>query len=215
MSFGAQPRLFLGPLEGKIVAFILKDRPSNLKLATAVFGLLAREKPGCRLLDLDAFYSSNLGSIAAGVSSENLERIQITMPEPGSEAEAFLPSLLRAGDDRPLIIDSVNSLYQLLSVRNPRSATRKFSFFISALAGWTRSNGRVVFASVYDRRPVMHRRTSRSLTDDFDVSIHASVGERGISLRCERGSAWRGGRFLIPFDSREVEAHEDRDGDQK
>jgi len=213
LSLSSASRLFLGPLEGRTVAFRVNDRPSNLKLARAVLGFLVREKRGCRVLDLDAFYSSNVESIAAGIDSEDLEGVEITIPEPGSETEAFLATFLRTDNDKPLLIDSVNSLYQLLSMRNPRSATRKFSFFISALARWARSNGGPVIASIYDRRPAMRRRASRSLTDGFNISISTSMEERGLSLRCERGSAWRGGRFFLAFEDREEEAHKHRDDD--
>lgn len=183
-------------MKGKTAAFRLIDRPSNLKLARALLGFLAREKGGCRLLDLDAFYSSNLENIAVGIDSEGLEGVEIMIPEPGSEVESFLASLFRTDDDKPILIDSVNSLYQLLSVRNPRSATRKFAFFVSALAGWARSSGKPVIASIYDRRPAIQR-TSRSLTDGFDITVSASMRDRELTLKCERGSAWRGGTFLL------------------
>ena len=66
MSFGdGLPRQFLEPMKGKTAAFRLNGRSSNLKFAAAVVGLLAGALVGCRILDLDAFYSSNLETLAA------------------------------------------------------------------------------------------------------------------------------------------------------
>lgn len=201
MSFSAQQtRLFLGPLEGKTTAFRLSDRPSNLKFAEAILGLLAEDQRGCNLLDLDAFYSSNLETVAAEVPSDGLASLDITIPEPGSEIEAILAAVFHGGHDRPLLIDSANTLYQLLSLHNPRSASRKFAFFVSALSDWASSNRKPVIISIYDRRPATHRKASRSFVDVFDNSVYVSRKADGLAFRCERGNAWRGGTFFLSLD---------------
>jgi len=164
--------------------------------------LLAGGRQGCRLLDLDAFYSSNLEVLARGVPRENLSGFDIMLPEPGSDTEATLAAVFLQGGDQPLLIDSANTLYQLLSASNPRAATRKFAFFISALSSWAKSNGRPAIASIYDRRPALHRKASRSLADVFDNSVSLSVKPDGLAFRCERGTAWRGGGFFLPFELR-------------
>jgi hypothetical protein len=187
-------------LEGKTTAFRLSDRPSNLKFAKAILGLLTEGGRGCNLLDLDAFYSSNLETIAAGVSQDGLASLDVTMPEPGSEIEAILASMFHGGHDRPLLIDSANTLYQLLSLRNPRSASRKFAFFVSALSDWAISNRKSVIASIYDRRPATHRKASRSLTDFFDNSVSVSSRADGLAFKCEHGNAWRSGAFFLSLD---------------
>jgi hypothetical protein len=212
---GRQSRLFLGPLEGKTTAFRLNDRPSNLRFASAIIGLLVGDQRGCRLLDLDAFYSSNLDTLAAGVSRESLESFDFTIPEPGFDVEATLAAMFREGGAKPLLIDSANSLYQFLSLRNPRAASRKFAFFVSALSEWARSNGKPAIASIYDRRPTARRRASRSLADVFDNSVLLSTRPGGLAFRCERGSAWRGGSFFLPLENREVKTHEHRDGNEE
>lgn len=148
-------------------------------------------------MDLDAFYSSNLSDLARGVPREALGDFEMMLPEPGSDTEATLSAAVLEVGDRPLLIDSANTLYQLLSAGNPRSATRKFAFFVSALSSWARSNGRPAVASIYDRRPAAHRRASRSLADAFDNSISLSVKHDGLAFRCERGSTWRGGGFFL------------------
>lgn len=208
-----QSRLFLEPLAGKTTAFLLGDRPSNLRFAAAITGLLAASRLRCRLLDLDAFYSSNLQTLAAGLG-ESLTGLEIAVPEPGSDMEATLAALF-IGQVGLTLIDSANSLYQLLSVRNPRAAGRKFSFFASALASWAGSNGRPAIVSLYDRRPTIRRRGSRSLADAFDNSVSLSVGHDGLAFKCERGAAWRGGEFFLPFQVGKVEPHEHRERDQK
>jgi len=195
-------RLFLEPLEGRTTAFRVEDRPSNLRFAAAITRILASAGVGCRLLDLDAFYSSNLDILTAGVPRERLAGFDITVPEPGSDMDTSLAALFLGGDDRPLLIDSVNSLYQLLSAHNPRAANRKFTFFVSALSNWSKANNKPVVATVYDRRPATRRRASRSLADAFDNSIAFSAKHDGLAFKCERGSAWRGGGFFLPFEDR-------------
>lgn len=198
----SQSRLFLEPLEGKTTAFRLDDRPSNLKFAAAIFRVLTVTRRGCRLLDLDAFYSSNLEALTAGVPRESLGGFDITLPEPGSDMETFLAALFLGGDDRPLLIDSANSLYQLLSARNSRAASMKFTFFVAALSNWAKSNGKPAMASIYDRRLAAHKRASRSLADVFDNAVSLSAMPGGLAFKCERGSAWSGGGFFLPFEDR-------------
>jgi hypothetical protein len=188
------------PLKGKTAAFRLDDRPSNLKFAAAILRLLAEARLGCRVLDLDALYSSDLDTLVAGLPRESLANFDMVVPEPSSDIETGLAHIFLGGDDRPLLIDSTNSLYQLLSARNPRATSRKFTFFVSALSDWARSNGRPALASLYDRRPATHRRASRSLADFFDVSISVTAKPNGLAFKCEHGSAWRGGGFFLPFE---------------
>jgi len=215
MSFGdGLLRQFLEPMKGKTAAFRLNGRSSNLKFAAAVVGLLAGARMGCRILDLDAFYSSNLETLAANAPREGLSDIDLDIPEPDSDMEVILTELFLGDDNRLILIDSVNSLYQLLSARNPKAASRKFSFFMSALSSWSSSNGGPAIATLYDRRPATHRRTSRSLADSFDVSVSVASKPNGLAFRCERGSAWRGGSFFLPFEDGQVEAHEHRERDE-
>ena len=206
---------FLGPLGGKTTVFRLIDRQSNLKFARAILGVLAKDGRGCSLLDLDAFYSSNLDTIAADLAPSALERIDIVIPEPSAEPDGVLAAIFRRGHDRPLLIDSANTLFQLLGVGNPGSASRKFTFFISALSHWASSNGNPVMASIYDRRPAFRRRAPRSVADAFDNTVSLSTKAGGIAFRCERGGAWQGGLFFLPFEAREVQAHEDGQGDKE
>jgi hypothetical protein len=203
MSFGdGQSRLFLEPLAGKTAAFRLADRPSNIKFAIAILKLFGASRRGCRVLDLDAFYSSNLQTLVTSPSQESLSSTELTIPEPGSDVDGVLSDLFLTGYDKPLLIDSVNTLYQLISSRNPRAATRKFTFFVSALSSWARSNGGPALASIYDRRPEYYRKPSRSLADAFDVSVSVSTKDYGLAFKCERGTAWRGGTFFLASDGR-------------
>ena len=191
-----QSRLFLEPLSGKATAFRLSDRQTNLRFGAALLRLLAAEGLGARLLDMDAFYSSNADIITRGIPPERLAAFDFVVPEPGSDMEAALAATFRTAD-KPVIVDSANTVYQFLSTGNPRAATRKFGFFVSALSSWARTNGRPAFASIYDRRPAIRRRQSRSLADVFDNSVSLTTKPEGLSFRCERGSAWRGGGFLL------------------
>lgn len=216
MSFGGQQtKPFLDPLEGKTTAFVVCDRISNLRFAEAILPLIAGDERGCDLLDLDAFYSSSLDSIASRVSTGGMKNLEITIPEPGSDIESTLANLFQGRRGRSLMIDSVNSLYQLLSSPNPKSSGRKFAFLISALSAWARDNRKSIFASIYERRAVPRSKMSRSLADAFDYSVSVSTEPRGVTFSCERGGPWRNGSFFLPLQVREEYAHEHRDGDQK
>ncbi len=202
-------------MKGKTTAFLVGDRLSNLRFAKVILPLVTADERGCDLLDIDAFYSSNLNFIASQVSPRDMENLEITIPEPGSDMESALANLFHGGDRRTLIIDSVNSLYQLLSSPNPKSSSRKFTFLIASLSAWARDNGKAIIASVYERRSVPRVKTSRSFADAFDSSVSVSKEAHGVAFRCQRGGAWRNGSFFLPLEVGEEYAHEDRDGDQK
>jgi len=200
MSFGSQrATLLLDPLVSKTVAFLLNDRRSNLSLAWAILPfLMVRE--GCRVLDLDALYSSNADTIAARVPPELMGRLELTVPEAGSNIERTVTELFLDTTGRPLIIDSANTLYQLLSSRSPKSSSRKFAFLIAALSSWARANARLVFSSTYARGTTARRKTARSLSEMFDVVISVSRKAGWLTLRCERGNAWREKTFFLPLE---------------
>lgn len=202
MSFSNQKAaLLLDPLAGKTAIFLLHDRSSNLDLASAILPPLAEGKEGCSILDLDAFYSSNIDVVAAGVSAGRMGRVELRVPEAGSNIELTLADLFLDASSRPLIIDSVNTLYQLLAAENPRPSSRKFAFLAAAMSSWARANGRTVISSTYERRTATRKKTARSLYEMFDVVISVSRQARGLAMRCERGNAWRDRDFFLPLEN--------------
>lgn len=170
-----------------------------MNLASAILPSLAEGKEGCSILDLDALYSSNIDVVGARVSSGRLGRIELRVPEAGSNIERTLADIFLDASSRPLIIDSTNTLYQLLASQNPRPSSRKFAFLAAAMSSWARANARMVLSSTYERRTATRKKTARSLYEMFDIVISVSRKADGLAMRCERGNAWRDRDFFLPF----------------
>lgn len=197
MSFSEKTVALLRPLAGKTTAFLLIDRPSKLDLARALLPHLAAMGDGCRILDLDAFYSSNLEVVARDVPRASMKRIELIIPEVGSDIEATMAGLFADESDRTLVIDSTNTLHQLLAHQNPRSSSRDFAFVCAALSSWASSNSRVVLANTYEREPPIRRRIRTPFSRFFDVTVSVSRRVGGLGLACRRGNAWPGKAFFL------------------
>lgn len=195
MSLGNRAADFLEPLVGVTTAFLLKDRGSKVALARAILPRLAERDGGCRVLDLDAFFSSNIESVTTGVRGSGLKDIEIVLPEAGADIEAALAEVF--ADGRSLIIDSTNSLYHLLAYRGPKSASRKLAFLAAALSGWARANSRLVIANTYEREPPILRRAG-SFASFFDVVVSVSSQPHGLGLFCKKGSPWQSRSLFLP-----------------
>jgi hypothetical protein len=197
LSFSEKTTALLGPLVGKTTAFLLSDRGSKLILARALLPHLVARGDGCRILDLDAFYSSNIEEIAGGVPRANMKRIELIVPGVGSDIEATIADLFGDGSDRALIIDSTNTLHQLLAQQNPRPSSREFAFTCAALSNWAGANSRVVVANTYEREPPIHRRIKMPFSRFFDITVSVSQRAGGLGLYCRRGDAWPGRSFFL------------------
>lgn len=198
MSFsegGAQS--FFRPLTGRSATFIVDRRQDNLDFARTIAGLAASERSGCTVLDLDALYSSN----AAEVFS-NLQRSKATLriPAPGADVD-FAFSRLFSAPEKVIIIDSLNSLYHLLSMEDGRSRGRKFAFAVASLSYLAKTNAKVVMMTAYRRETFGRARTNRSISNLSDVTVSVMVSEGELTIRTERGAAWPGGRYSIPVPS--------------
>ena len=191
--------MFLGPLRGKTTAFLLDDRRSKLSLAEAALPYLAGTKEGCRILDLDAFYSSNIETITRNVPRGDLKRIEIIIPEVGSDIETTLSEAFLGASNKALILDSTNTLYQLLAYQKPKSSSRKFAFLIAALSTWAKANSLPVIANMYERERPFYKRAT-PISGFFDVVVSVSRRPKGLGLLCRRGSAWQNRSFFLPLE---------------
>ena len=197
MSFSEKTATLLRPLAGKTTAFLLIDRPSKLGLARALMPHLAAMGDGCRILDLDAFYSSNLSEITRDVPRTDARRIELIVPAAGSDIESTIAALFEDESDRTLVIDSTNTLHQLLVRQNPRSSSRDLAFAWAALSNRASSDSRVVLANTYEREPPVRRRTKAPLSALFDVTVTVSRRVGGLDLSVRRGVAWPGKTFFL------------------
>ena len=197
MSFSAQQAdSFLGPLKGKTATFLVESRQDNLSLARCVAALAAQRASGCAIFDVDAFYSSNSDLILSALPPGAARAARVYVPEPGSSIEVELAELFRA-ESGVFVIDSLNTLYHLLSSSGASSRSRKFAFAVASLAYFARMGGKAVLFSMYRRERTMRTGGGRSISDLSDVTVSVEATGSELLMKCERGAAWPGGRFSL------------------
>jgi hypothetical protein len=195
MSFGGQQvQSFFGPLSGKTTTFLLDGRDTNLSFARTLLGLLARTGEPGTVLDLDAFYSSNADIIFPSLPRALAESTSIRVPEPGTDIEGEVASLF-GSTQKLLIVDSLNSLYHLISLEDGSSRSRKLSFAIAGLSYLARTSGKVVVVTMYRREGFTRSGPGRSISALSDVTASVEARGDGLIFRVERGQAWPGGRY--------------------
>ncbi len=200
MSFSGRPAdLFLGPLCGRTTAFLVDARETNLAFARSLLYNLARTRRPCIVLDIDAFYSSNADFILAPLAEENAAFADFFIPDPDSDIESEVVHLLQAAPAKTLIVDSLNSLYHLLSDRSRGLRTRSLAFLMDFLSYTVRSENRAAFFTTYQRERPSRFAKRASITDLADVTVSATLTERTLLLKCERGHAWPGRSFRLPI----------------
>jgi hypothetical protein len=186
---------FFTPLVGKTATFLMEGRQTNLDFSRTIAGLLAGASAPCAILDLDAFYSSNANLVLAPLSGAAKSAV-IIIPAPGADIEHEFSKLFRAGQEI-IIIDSLNTLYHLISSGDGSSRGRKLSFALASLSYLAKTNGKTVVLSMYRREGLARSGTSRSISGLSDVTASVDVRGRDLTVRVERGSAWPGGRISI------------------
>ena len=148
------------------------------------------------MLDLDAFFSSDIESVASGVPRARLKDVVMIVPQPGSDIEATLAEVFTG--NRSLVIDSTNTLYHLLAYQSPKPASRKLAFLVAALSKWAQANSRLVIANTYEREPPTRRRAG-SFSAFFDAAISVSANTRGLEFMCRKGNPWQSKTIFLPI----------------
>ncbi len=195
MSFGGrQAQSFFGPLLGRTATFILDGREANLSFARMVMGLLAEMGDSCAVLDLDALYSSNADVVFSSLQETSTDSTLILVPEPGAEIETEFARLFEL-NQKVVVVDSLNSLYHLVSQEDGTSRSRKLTFAVAGLSYLARTNGKAVILTMYRREGFIRSGTGRSISSLSDVTASVEVGGDELILRVERGQAWPGGRY--------------------
>ncbi len=179
---------------GKTATFVLESRQANLEFARTIVALLAKAETPCTVFDLDAFYSSNADRIFKPLTGELANSTAMRIPEPGSDIQGEFARLFEV---RPpvIIIDSLNSLYHLLSVDDGSTRSRKLSFAVASLSYLARTNAKAVVLTMYRREGLQGSGSGRSISGLSDVTASVEVRGPELHVRCERGTAWAGGRF--------------------
>jgi hypothetical protein len=196
MSFSEQrAESFFGPLIGRTTTFLLEGRQTNLEFARTITGFLAQTNDACTIMDLDAFYSSNADRILLPLNQESAKSTTIRVPEPGSDIEVEFSRLFEA-QQKLVVIDSLNSLYHLISMEDGSSRTRKLTFAVASLSYFARTNGKAVILMMYRREGFNRTGTGRSISSLSDVTASVEIRGQELTVRVERGHAWPGGSFL-------------------
>jgi len=178
---------------GKTTTFIMEGRQENLGFARTAMHALATASLSCVIFDLDAFYSSNAEVIFAELPGDTSSFI-VNVPAPGSDIESEFSALFGT-EQKVVVIDSLNSLYHLISAGDVSSRGRKLMFALACLSQFARSNGVTVILCMYRREGFARSGKGRSISTLSDIA--ASVGIRGpyLEIRTERGPAWPGGAY--------------------
>ena len=158
--------------------------------------LLPKGNCDCQVFDLDALYSSNADVIFGRLPPDTSERITLRVPPPGSDIEVEFSSLF-ASKPAILVIDSLNTLYHLLSSEDGIYRSRKLSFAVASLAYAARTTGGVVIMSMYRREGPPRTRTGVPMGSLSDVTVGVRLDGGMLRLKSERGIAWPGGEYSI------------------
>ncbi|HEV2225474.1 MAG TPA: hypothetical protein VGR56_01565 [Nitrososphaerales archaeon] len=181
---------------GKTTTFVLESRQDNLDFARTIVALLAKAEAPCAVFDLDAFYSSNADPIFKPLTGDTARSTVIRVPEPGSDVESEFARLFEV---RPpvVIIDSLNTLYHLLSIEDGSVRSRKLNFAVASLSFLARTNAKAVVLTMYRREGIQGSGSGRSISSLSDVTASVEVTGPDLQVICERGTAWAGGRLPI------------------
>ena len=191
---GDDPRLFLEPLTGRTTTFMFDGRQANLDFARMAMGILSLAREPCAILDLDAFYSSNSVPVFSSMDTGTARSTIIRIPGPGSDVELELSRLFEA-PQRFVIIDSLNTLYHLISLEDGSSRGRRLAFALASLSYLARTNEKAVILSMYWREGIFWAGTTRSISALSDSTVSVEVRDGILKIRTERGPSWPGGTF--------------------
>ncbi len=185
---------FFAPLVGKTATFLLNDREDNISFASTMMGLLSQSRAPCAVLDLDALYSSNSERIFSAMDAASAASTTILVPRPGSEIELGLAALFDAPQDI-VMIDSLNSLYHLLSAEDGSSRGRKLTFALASLSYLARANSKAVVLTMYRREGFNRAGAARPISSLSDVTASVEVTGGELRVRSERGPGWPDGPY--------------------
>jgi hypothetical protein len=197
---GEQAHSFFSPLVGRTSTFLMEGRRANVDFARTLMELASRRGDAATIFDLDAFYSSNSHRIFADLATSFLSTATVRVPEPGSVVEAELAALFGCRQ-KLIVIDSLNTLYHLISLEDGSSRSRKLSFALAGLGYLARTNAKAVVLSMYRREGFTRVGAGRSISSLSDLTASVSIRGDEVTFRSERGGGWPGGRFSIRIPS--------------
>jgi len=190
-----QAHSFFGPLKGRTTTFLVDGRQTNHSFVKSITTLTALTARSLAIFDVDAFYLSNSDEIMLDLPLSAAKSVHIYLPAPGSSVEAELPGFFKTGSEI-LMVESLNTLYHLLSQSGTISRSRKLAFTMVSLSYLARTNGKTCFFIMYRREKIM-RAGGGAISDLSDTTVSVETTGSGLLMKCERGTAWPGGRFAL------------------
>jgi len=181
-----QASRFLAPIRGSLAILLLHDIQAKMDLSRFVLRCASLESLATTVLDVDAFYCTNVDRLAEDAQSI-VDAEMLLLPENDFEASSLLPLL--SSRRAMLIIDDLNSLYSLATdVRK----SHQLSIMMKLLSYNARMNGSWVIATAYrtELRAKEARANKRSLTALGDLVVDADSRGASLTLKGESNGGW-------------------------
>jgi hypothetical protein len=184
---------FLAPLKGRVTMISFHDKETKVQVINFLTRCASRLKAQTRILDMDAFCSTQVQQLVDVKDSDFLDRAEILLPIHGFEAES-LASLITS-ETEFLIIDDLNSLFSLASAR---SQSHQLFALMKILSYHARINGSWVFATAYRSVPTKPSKINKhSLGSLADLAIETLPGDGSITLKGPAESKWPDNEFVF------------------
>jgi hypothetical protein len=182
---------FLAPLKGRVALILIHDVTAKMAVGRLMLGCANLHPTETAVLDVDAFYCTNLDRLAG---AEGAGATELMIPPPGAfEVRSLLPLL--SSKRRLVIIDDLNSLRSLAV---GESGGHQLTILMGLLSYVARTNGSWVLATAYRTDGGGRRRDERrSLTAFGDTTLDTYVLDGATRLRAESGTSWPGGELEI------------------
>ena len=147
---------------------------------------------GVTILDVDAFYCTNMNRFAEDARS--IEGDLLLLPEQEFDASSLVP--LVSSKMQLLIIDDLNSLYSLASGGRK---SQQLTVLMRLLSYNARTNGSWAIATAYRTELGLTQGTmnQRSLTALGDVLIDTESHEGSLKLKSGVKGHWTDGEFSL------------------
>jgi hypothetical protein len=182
-----QANRFFAPLRGNLTILLLHDIQAKMELSLFVLRCACLQSMDTTILDVDAFYCTNIDRFADEYAQSIPEVKMLLLPERDFEVSSLLPLL---SSKRELItIDDLNSLYSLAT--NGRKS-HQLAILIRLLSYNARMNNSWVIATAYQTEIDVKQEkvNQRSLTALGDLLIDTSFRDGSLKLKGASKGQW-------------------------
>jgi hypothetical protein len=190
---------FTFPCYGHTTTFLLEAKKTNLAFARAILHHLSLNGHQCKVLDIDALYSSNSDYVFGPLSERQARAVEILVPDPESDLESSITGLLASRSGKTIIIDSLNSLYHLISTGGSSLRGRKLAFIMACFSYIARTESKAVLTTMYQRERTTHFSGRRQISDLSDHTVFAELRGNALTLKYDRGYSRPGDIFSLPI----------------